>query len=111
MKWFRSWLLIGRLRWFIMIVLWSLQVSQLEQWMEEQRPVLESRDYGKSEEVTEGFLRKLDTVDLELENQRGKVESLLKTGADLEKSKHPNRCSHIGSVIHWTTVCAKYEKI
>ncbi|KAA0711222.1 Spectrin beta chain, non-erythrocytic 5 [Triplophysa tibetana] len=72
-----------------------LEVSQLEQWMEEQRPWLEIRDYGKSEEVTEGFLRKLDTVDLELENQRGKVESLLKTGTDLEKSKHPN--SHLVS--------------
>lgn len=69
--------------------------------MEEQRPWLESRDYGKSEEVTEGFLRKLDTVDLELENQRGKVESLLKTGTDLEKSKHPNRCSLIGSPFHY----------
>lgn len=71
-----------------------IQVSQLEQWMEEQRPVLESRDYGKSEEATEAFLRKLDTADLELESQRGKVEALLKTGTDLEKSQHPNRCSH-----------------
>ncbi|KAK2878694.1 hypothetical protein Q8A67_019485 [Cirrhinus molitorella] len=71
------------------------EVSQLEQWMDEQRPVLESKDYGKSEEATEVFLRKLDTVDLELESQRGKVEALLKTGTDLEKSKHPN--SHLVS--------------
>ncbi len=69
------------------------QVSQLEQWMEEQRPVLESKDYGKSEEATEVFLRKLDTVDLELESQRGKVEALLKNGTDLEKYQHPSRCS------------------
>uniref|UniRef100_A0A672QKD3 Spectrin, beta, non-erythrocytic 5 n=1 Tax=Sinocyclocheilus grahami TaxID=75366 RepID=A0A672QKD3_SINGR len=69
------------------------EVSQLEQWMEEQRPVLESKDYGKSEEATEAFLRKLDTVDLELESQCGKVEALLKTGTDLEKSQHPN--SHL----------------
>ncbi|XP_026142105.1 spectrin beta chain, non-erythrocytic 5 isoform X1 [Carassius auratus] len=71
------------------------EVSQLEQWMEEQRPVLESKDYGKSEEATEVFLRKLDTVDLELESQRGKVEALLKTGTDLEKTQHPN--SHLVS--------------
>ncbi|XP_077095863.1 spectrin beta chain, non-erythrocytic 5 isoform X1 [Siphateles boraxobius] len=71
------------------------EVSQLEQWMEEQRPVLESRDYGKSEEATEALLRKLDTADLELESQRGKVEALLKTGTDLEKSQHPN--SHLVS--------------
>ncbi|XP_073682671.1 spectrin beta chain, non-erythrocytic 5 [Garra rufa] len=71
------------------------EVSQLEQWMDEQRPVLESKDYGKSEEATEAFLRKLDTVALELESQRGKVEALLKTGTDLEKSGHPN--SHLVS--------------
>ncbi|XP_068070705.2 spectrin beta chain, non-erythrocytic 5 isoform X1 [Danio rerio] len=71
------------------------EVSQLEQWMEEQKPVLESCDYGKNEEATEAFLRKLDTVDLELESQRGKVEALLKTGTDLEKSQHPN--SHLVS--------------
>jgi len=67
--------------------------------MEEQRPVLESRDYGKSEEATEVFLRKLDTADLELESQHGKVEALLKTGTDLEKSQHPNRYSHVDDVV------------
>ncbi|XP_050989413.1 spectrin beta chain, non-erythrocytic 5 isoform X1 [Labeo rohita] len=71
------------------------EVSQLEQWMDEQRPVLESKDYGKSEEATEAFIRKIDTVDLELESQRGKVEALLKTGTDLEKTQHPN--SHLVS--------------
>ncbi|XP_052001180.1 spectrin beta chain, non-erythrocytic 5 [Xyrauchen texanus] len=71
------------------------EVSHLEQWMDEQRPVVESRDYGKSEEATEAFLRKLDTVDLEFENQNGKVESLLKTGTHLEKCGHPN--SHLVS--------------
>ncbi len=79
------------------------QVSQLEQWMEEQRPILESKDYGKSEEATEAFLRKLDTVDLELESQRGKVEALLKTGTDLEKYQHPSRCSFgvMKALINW----------
>ncbi|TRY84982.1 hypothetical protein DNTS_028857 [Danionella cerebrum] len=65
------------------------EVSQVEQWMEEQRSALESQDYGRNEEATEAFLRKLDTVDLDLESQRAKVEALLETGADLETSHHP----------------------
>ncbi|XP_072545910.1 spectrin beta chain, non-erythrocytic 5 [Salminus brasiliensis] len=69
------------------------EVSELDLWMEELIPVLESRDYGKSEETTGTLLRKLDTVDLELENHSGKVESLQKIGTELEKSGHPN--SHL----------------
>ncbi|XP_017558803.1 spectrin beta chain, non-erythrocytic 5 isoform X2 [Pygocentrus nattereri] len=69
------------------------EISELELWMDELIPVLESRDYGKSEEATGTLLRKLDTVDLELENHLGKVESLQKTGVELEKSGHPN--SHL----------------
>ncbi|XP_036450101.1 spectrin beta chain, non-erythrocytic 5 isoform X2 [Colossoma macropomum] len=69
------------------------EISELELWMEELIPVLESKDYGKSEEATGTLLRKLDTIDLELENHHGKVESLQKTGAELEKSGHPN--SHL----------------
>ncbi|XP_049319614.1 spectrin beta chain, non-erythrocytic 5 isoform X1 [Astyanax mexicanus] len=71
------------------------EVSELDLWMEELIPVLESRDYGKSEEATGTLLRKLDTVDLELENHRGKVESLQKNGTELQNSGHPN--SHLVS--------------
>ncbi|KAI2654409.1 Spectrin beta chain, non-erythrocytic 5 [Labeo rohita] len=56
-------------------------------------PVLESKDYGKSEEATEAFIRKIDTVDLELESQRGKsledmhggFETLLQLSAQRRK--------------------------
>ncbi|XP_066510159.1 spectrin beta chain, non-erythrocytic 5 [Hoplias malabaricus] len=66
------------------------EVSELELWMEELISVLEFRDYGKSEEATGALLRKLDTVDLDLETHRGKVEALQKMGAELEKSGHPS---------------------
>uniref|UniRef100_A0A8C8K4M3 Spectrin beta chain, non-erythrocytic 5 n=1 Tax=Oncorhynchus tshawytscha TaxID=74940 RepID=A0A8C8K4M3_ONCTS len=69
------------------------EVSELELWMDEQRPMLESKDFGKSEEATEVLLRKLDSVDLDMENQRLKVESLQETGAKLEHCGHPNRYS------------------
>ncbi|XP_030641786.1 spectrin beta chain, non-erythrocytic 5 [Chanos chanos] len=66
------------------------EISELEVWMEEQRPVLESRDFGKSEETTEALLRKLDPIDLELENHRVKLDSMEETGAQLERYGHPN---------------------
>ncbi|KAM6973270.1 spectrin beta chain, non-erythrocytic 5 [Aplochiton taeniatus] len=71
------------------------EVAELELWMEEQKPGLESRDFGKSEENTEALLRKLDAVDLDLESHRGKVESLQETGAKLQFCGHPN--SHLVS--------------
>ncbi|CAB1331140.1 unnamed protein product [Coregonus sp. 'balchen'] len=71
------------------------EVSELELWIDEQRPTLESKDFGKSEEATEVFLRKLDSIDLDLENQQLKVESLQETGAKLEHCGHPN--SHLVS--------------
>lgn len=66
-------------------------MSEIELWIEELKPVLESRDYGKNEEATEALLRTLDAVDLELVNQHEKVKSLQETGADMEKCGHPNR--------------------
>ncbi|KAL2098982.1 hypothetical protein ACEWY4_005462 [Coilia grayii] len=73
----------------------TYEVSELELWLEDQRPALESRDFGKSEEATEVLLKKLDTVDLELENNQTKLTSLQKTGDQLEQSGHPN--SHLVS--------------
>ncbi|XP_069573815.1 spectrin beta chain, non-erythrocytic 5 [Brachyistius frenatus] len=66
------------------------EVSELQLWLEEQRAGLESRDCGRSEEVTEALLRKLDSVDVELENQRRTVERLRESGASLQHLGHPN---------------------
>ncbi len=66
-------------------------MSELKLWMEEQRAGLESRDCGKSEEATEALLRRLDTVDVELENQRKTVERLREGGASLQHLRHPDR--------------------
>lgn len=59
--------------------------------MEEQRAGLESLDCGRSEEATEALLRRLDGVDVELENKRRTVERLQESGASLLHLKHPNR--------------------
>lgn len=69
----------------------SVKVSELELWMEEQRAGLESQDCGRSEEATEALLRKLDSVEVELENQRRTVEKLQESGASLQHLGHPNR--------------------
>lgn len=59
--------------------------------MEEQRTGLESRDCGRSEEATEALLKKLERVDVELENQRKTVERLQDSGASLQHLRHPSR--------------------
>ncbi|KAJ8377542.1 hypothetical protein AAFF_G00256380 [Aldrovandia affinis] len=66
------------------------EVSELVQWMEERRPVLDSLDFGKTEEGTQALLWKLDMVDLDLESQQPKVQSLQETGALLSRAGHPN---------------------
>ncbi|XP_071354370.1 spectrin beta chain, non-erythrocytic 5 [Trachinotus anak] len=71
------------------------EVSELDLWLEEQRVGLESRDCGRSEEATEALLRRLDSVDVELENQRRTVERLQESGASLQHLGHPN--SHLVS--------------
>lgn len=68
-----------------------VEVSELQLWSEEQRAGLESRDCGRSEEATEALLRRLDSVDVELENQRKTVERLREGGASLQHLGHPNR--------------------
>lgn len=68
-----------------------VEVSELQLWLAEQRTGLESRDCGRSEEVTEALLRRLDSVDVELENQRRTVEELQQRGASLQLLGHPNR--------------------
>ncbi|CAJ1074861.1 spectrin beta chain%2C non-erythrocytic 5 [Xyrichtys novacula] len=71
------------------------EVSELQLWVEEQQAGLESKDCGRSEEATEALLRKLDSVDVELENQRRTVERLQEGGASLQHLGHPN--SHLVS--------------
>lgn len=68
-----------------------VEVSELELWLEEQRTGLASLDCGRSEEATEALLRRLDCVDVELENQRRTVERLQESGASLQHLGHPNR--------------------
>uniref|UniRef100_A0A3Q1IZP4 Calponin-homology (CH) domain-containing protein n=1 Tax=Anabas testudineus TaxID=64144 RepID=A0A3Q1IZP4_ANATE len=71
------------------------EVSELELWLEEQQTGLESQDCGRSEEATEALLRKLDSVDVELDNHRRTVDKLQASGVLLQHLEHPN--SHLVS--------------
>ncbi|KAL6106061.1 sptbn5 [Pungitius sinensis] len=71
------------------------EVSELQLWSEEQWTAVDTRDCGKSEEGTEALLRRLDSLDVELENQRRTVEELQQRGVSLELLGHPN--SHLVS--------------
>ncbi|XP_030614955.1 spectrin beta chain, non-erythrocytic 5 [Archocentrus centrarchus] len=71
------------------------EVSELQLWLEEQQAGLTSRDCGRSEEMTEALLRRLDSVDVELENHRRTVERLQESGTSLQHLRHPN--SHLVS--------------
>ncbi|XP_029973399.1 spectrin beta chain, non-erythrocytic 5 [Salarias fasciatus] len=66
------------------------EVSELRQWIEEQRVGLESQDTGRSEEATEALLRRLDSLDVEVENQRSRMERLQESGASLQHLQHPD---------------------
>ncbi|CAN9501902.1 unnamed protein product [Ophioblennius macclurei] len=66
------------------------EVTELQQWMEEQRLLLESGDSGRSEEATEALLRRLDSLDVEVENQRRRMERLQQSGASLQHLRHPD---------------------
>ncbi|KAK2826814.1 hypothetical protein Q5P01_021028 [Channa striata] len=66
------------------------EVTELEQWLEEQQAGLESRDCGRSEELTEALLRRLDSVDMEMESQRKTVDKLQASGASLQHLRHPD---------------------
>ncbi|KAM9777958.1 spectrin beta chain, non-erythrocytic 5 [Neosynchiropus ocellatus] len=69
------------------------EVSELDRWLDEQRPLVESRDSGRSQEALESLLRKLDALDVELENQRRTLVRLEETGASLQNLRHPS--SHL----------------
>ncbi|XP_060938197.1 spectrin beta chain, non-erythrocytic 2 [Limanda limanda] len=71
------------------------EVSELDLWLEEQRGGLESGECGRSKEATEALLRKLDSVDVELENQRRTLDKLQESGASLQHLGHPH--SHLVS--------------
>ncbi|KAF3845474.1 hypothetical protein F7725_008637 [Dissostichus mawsoni] len=70
---------------------------------EEQQVSLESRESGRSEEATETLLRKLDSVDVELENQRRTVEKLQESGAPLVSEALPGVAERFETLLRLST--------
>ncbi|KAG7510030.1 spectrin beta chain, non-erythrocytic 5 [Solea senegalensis] len=71
------------------------EVSELQLWLQEQRAAVDSEDCGRSEEASAALLRRLDSVDVELENQRRALLRLQDSGASLQQLSHP--LSHLVS--------------
>ncbi|XP_051775707.1 spectrin beta chain, non-erythrocytic 5 [Erpetoichthys calabaricus] len=66
------------------------ELMELESWIEEQRAHVESSDTGKNEESTQALLRKLDSIERDLEGYGHRVKSLEEAGHSLEKCQHPD---------------------
>ncbi|XP_061843662.1 spectrin beta chain, non-erythrocytic 5 [Nerophis lumbriciformis] len=71
------------------------ELCELQLWLDEQQGALESYDCGRSQEATEALLRRLDSVDVELENHRKTFDRLQDRGDTLQHLGHPN--SHMVS--------------
>ncbi|XP_054653046.1 spectrin beta chain, non-erythrocytic 1 isoform X2 [Dunckerocampus dactyliophorus] len=71
------------------------ELCELQLWLDEQQGMLESNDCGRSQEATEGLLRRLDSVDVELDNHRRTLDRLQDRGDSLQHLGHPN--SHMVS--------------
>nr|XP_057947283.1 spectrin beta chain, non-erythrocytic 5-like isoform X2 [Doryrhamphus excisus] len=70
-------------------------LCELQLWLEEQQEMLESNDCGRSQEAAEALLRRLDPVDVELDNHRRTLDRLQDRGDSLQQLGHPN--SHMVS--------------
>nr|XP_014340923.1 PREDICTED: spectrin beta chain, non-erythrocytic 5 [Latimeria chalumnae] len=66
------------------------ELLEVESWMEERRPFLESTDYGKNEESTQVLLRKLDAIDRDLKGFRVRIDNLKGNSAKLAGIGHPD---------------------
>ncbi|XP_078592218.1 spectrin beta chain, non-erythrocytic 5-like isoform X2 [Branchiostoma floridae x Branchiostoma japonicum] len=64
------------------------EVSEAESWMNDRRPLLTSTEYGKDEYSAQALLKKLDTLDRDLEGFRSTVDSLAVLAKSLVNKKH-----------------------
>ncbi|XP_066281028.1 spectrin beta chain, non-erythrocytic 5-like isoform X2 [Branchiostoma lanceolatum] len=64
------------------------EVSEAESWMNDRRPLLTSTEYGKDEYSAQALLKKLDTLERDLEGFRSTVDSLAVLAKSLVDKKH-----------------------
>lgn len=62
------------------------EVTEVETWIREKLPRVSSEDYGRDETSAQSLLRKHETLELELDSYRAKVEDLRNTCQDLVKA-------------------------
>lgn len=64
------------------------EVTEVETWIREKLPRVSSEDYGRDETSAQSLLRKHETLELELESYRAKVEDLRNACEDLVKAEN-----------------------
>ena len=64
------------------------EVTEVETWIREKLPRVSSEDFGRDETSAQSLLRKHETLELELDSYRAKVEDLRNTCQDLVKAEN-----------------------
>ena len=64
------------------------EVTEVETWIREKLPRVSSEDYGRDETSAQSLLRKHETLELELDSYRAKVEDLKNACQDLMKAEN-----------------------
>ena len=64
------------------------EVTEVETWIREKLPRVSSEDYGRDETSAQSLLRKHETLELELDSYKAKVEDLRNACQDLLKAEN-----------------------
>ena len=64
------------------------EVTEVETWIREKLPRVSSEDFGRDETSAQSLLRKHETLELELDSYRAKVEDLRNACQDLVKAEN-----------------------
>ena len=63
-------------------------MTEVETWIREKLPRVSSEDFGRDETSAQSLLRKHETLELELDSYRAKVEDLRNACQDLVKAEN-----------------------
>ncbi|XP_066955513.1 spectrin beta chain, non-erythrocytic 5 isoform X7 [Macrobrachium rosenbergii] len=65
------------------------EVNEIESWMNEKRNILQTKDYGKDEDVARKLLAKHKALELEIDTYSGIVKEMGTMADSMVKSSHP----------------------
>ncbi|XP_076029013.1 spectrin beta chain, non-erythrocytic 5 kst isoform X3 [Oratosquilla oratoria] len=65
------------------------EVNEVESWMNEKRNILQSKDYGRDEDVARKMLAKHKAIELEIDTYSGLVKEMGSVAEQMIKTNHP----------------------